>query len=168
MPCDRPKDGIIPLLAVRQRAKNKVRPVLDYRELNNAVQNHTADSEVCSETLRRWRLMGDRLGVVDLKNAYLQLHVRRDLQEYQVVRVGEQYYRLARLGFGLTSAPRIMAAVVRYILTVDSDISAATDHYVDDIVIDTDLVSVERVVEHLRQYGLVTKPPETLDGARVL
>lgn len=168
VPCDPPKGGIIPLLAVNHTAKKKVRPVLDYRELNDAVQSHTADSEVCPETLRRWRLMGDRLGVVDLKNAYLQLHVRRDLQEFQVVRVGEQHYRLTRLGFGLTSAPRIMAAVVRYVLASDSDINAATDHYVDDIVVDTDLVSTERVVEHLRQYGLVTKPPETFDGARVL
>jgi transposase InsO family protein/ribonuclease HI len=168
VPCDQPQGGIIPLLAVHQAAKNKVRPVLDYRELNDAVQSHTADCEVCPETLRRWRLMGDRLGVVDLKNAYLQLHVRRDLQEFQVVRIGEQHYRLTRLGFGLASAPRIMAAVVRHILSSDSDISAATDHYVDDIVVDTDLVSMERVIEHLRQYGLVTKPPETLNGTRVL
>lgn len=167
-PCGRPDGGIIPLLAVHHAGKNKVRPVLDYRELNCAVKSHTADSEVCSETLRRWRLMGDRLGVVDLKNAYLQLHVRRDLQEFQVVRIGEQHYRLTRLGFGLTSAPRIMAAVVRYILASDSDIDAATDHYVDDIIVDTDLVSTEQVVEHLRKFGLTTKPPETLDGARVL
>ena len=167
-PCDRPEGGIIPLLAVHHTGKNKVRPVLDYRELNGAVQSHTADSEVCPETLRRWRLMGDRLGVVDLKNAYLQLHVRRDLQEFQIVRVGDRHYRLTRLGFGLASAPRIMAAVVRHILASDSDISAATDHYVDDIVVDTDLVSTERVVQHLQRYGLVTKPPETLDGTRLL
>ena len=167
-PCERPEGGIIPLLAVHHTGKNKVRPFLDYRELNGAVQSHTADCEVCPETLRRWRVMGDRLGVVDLKNAYLQLHVRRDLQEFQVVRVGDQHYRLTRLGFGLTSAPRIMAAVVRYILASDSDISAATDHYVDDIVIDTDIVSTEQVVRHLQRYGLVTKPPETLDGTRLL
>ena len=168
VPCDCPKGGIIPLLAVQQQTKNKVRPVLDFRELNQSVQSHTADSEVCPETLRRWRLMGDRLGLVDLKNAYLQLHVRRDLQDFQVVRIGDQYYRLTRLGFGLASAPRIMMAVVRHILASDSDIRAATDHYVDDIIVDTDLVSVNRVVEHLRKYGLVAKPPETLDGARVL
>ena len=70
-PCERPEGGIIPLLAVHHTVKNKVRPVLDYRELNGAVQSHTADCEVCPETLRRWRVMGDRLGVVDLKNAYL-------------------------------------------------------------------------------------------------
>ena len=150
VPCDRPNGGIIPLLAVEQKLKNKVRPVLDFRELNEAIQSHTADSEVCPETLRRWRLMGDRLGVVDLKNAYLQLHVIRDQQDFQVVRIGKQHYRLTRLGFGLTSAPKmagLMSAVVRYILASDPDISAATDHFVDDILVDTDLVST--VVEQL-------------------
>ena len=167
-PCDQPKSGIIPMLAVRQEVKNKVRPVMDFRELNIFIQSHTAECEVCPETLRKWRLMGNQLGIVDLKNAYLQLHVRRDLQEFQVVRVGEQHYRLTRLGFGLASAPKIMSAVVKCILNADPDISAATDHYVDDIVINTDMVSVNKVVEHLQRYGLETKPPETLDGARVL
>ena len=44
---------------------------MDYRELNAAILSHTADSEVCPHTLRKWRLMGDRLGVVDLRNTYL-------------------------------------------------------------------------------------------------
>ena len=128
--------------------------MLDYRELNKFVQSHTADSEVCPETLRKWRMMGNRLGMVDLKNAYLQLHMRRDLQEFQIVKVGEKHYRLTRLGFGLTSAPKIMSAVVKYILAADPTISAATDHYVDDIVVDVDQVSVHQVIEHLRRYGL--------------
>ena len=106
--------------------------------------------------------------MVDLKNAYLQLHVRRDLQEFQIIKVGEKHYRLTRLGFGLTSAPKIMSAVVKYILAADPSISAATDHYVDEIVVDVDQVSVHQVIEHLQRYGLETKLPETLNGARVL
>ena len=85
VPCSAPQGGIVPMLAVNQENKGKVRPVLDYQELNASVQSNTANSEVCPETLKRWRLMGDWLGVVDLKNAYLQLHVRRDLQDFQVV-----------------------------------------------------------------------------------
>lgn len=168
VPCNRPDDGIVPLLAVEQVVKNKVRPVLDYRELNVAVQSHTANSDVCPDTLRRWRLMGDHLAIVDLKNAYLQLRVRRDLQEYQIVCIKGQYYRLTRLGFGLSSAPKIMTAIVRYILNSNPEISKATDHYVDDIVVDTELVDIGKVVELLSQYGLITKSPETLNGARVL
>ena len=56
-----------------------------------------------------------------------------------------------------------MSAVVRYILNADPNISAATDHYVDDIVNNTNMVSVNKVVEHLYQYRLETKPPEMLD-----
>ena len=69
VPCDKPAGGIIPMLAVYHEHKDKVRPVLDYRELNQFIQSHMADSEVCPETLRKWRLMGDHLGVVDLKDA---------------------------------------------------------------------------------------------------
>ena len=168
MPCDRPKNGIIPMLAIWQEAKNKVQPVLDFRELNAFVQSHTAECDICPETLRKWRLMGDQLGIVDLKNTYLQLHVQRNLQDFQVVHVSRQHYQLTWLGFGLVSAPKIMSAVVKYILTADPRISAATDHYVDDIVINTNMVNVKEVVKHLQQYGLETKPPEMLDGACVL
>ncbi|XP_068224614.1 uncharacterized protein [Palaemon carinicauda] len=49
--------GIIPLMAVEQPTKNKVRPVLDFRELNVNVKCHTGDdvTDVCSETLGKWR-----------------------------------------------------------------------------------------------------------------
>ena len=167
-PCDEPEGGIIPLLAVYHDHKDKVRPVLDYRELNQYVQSHTAESKVCPETLRKWRLMGDKLGVIDLKDAYLQLHVQKELQAFQIVKFAGQYYRLTRVGFGLTSAPKIMSAIVSYVLAVCPRICAATDHYVDDIVVDTTQVSVEEVVQHLLRYGLLTKAPEKLCDASVL
>eukprot|EP00794_Sanderia_malayensis_P011568 gene11568-12763_t len=46
------ENGILPLMAVEQPTKNKVRPVLDYTELNKAVECHTGDDvlDVCSET----------------------------------------------------------------------------------------------------------------------
>ena len=72
--------------------------------------------------------MGDQLGVVDLKDAYLQLRVSRGMQDYQIVRIDNQYYRLTRLGFGLASAPKIMLAIVAHVLDVDPRIAAATDH----------------------------------------
>ena len=51
------------------KRKKAVRPVFDYSELNAFVSSHTADSEVCLDTMRKWRLMGDRVGIVGLKNA---------------------------------------------------------------------------------------------------
>jgi len=49
---DFPDNGTPPLLAVQQENKGKVRPVLDYRELNQFVSSHTAEGKVCQETLQ--------------------------------------------------------------------------------------------------------------------
>ena len=100
-PFDEPHDGITPLMAVVQRNKDKVRPVMDYRELNKFVSSHTGDSSVCNETLRRWRRMGSRIRMVDLRKAYLQLHVHPELWKHQVVEYKGRRYCLTRLGFGL-------------------------------------------------------------------
>ena len=47
-------EGIIPMMAVVQPTKNKVRPVLDFRELNGYIKCHTGDdvTDVCDEKLR--------------------------------------------------------------------------------------------------------------------
>ena len=78
--------GVIPLMAVVQPSKSKVRPVLDFRELNEFVESHTGDEvAVCDETLRRWRRFSGDLKLVDLRSAYLQIHVDKSLWEYQLV-----------------------------------------------------------------------------------
>ncbi|XP_068240111.1 uncharacterized protein [Palaemon carinicauda] len=61
--------GIIPLMAVKQPTKNRMRPVLYFKELNVNVKCHTGDdvTDVCSETLRKWRQTGENASVVDLK-----------------------------------------------------------------------------------------------------
>ena len=46
-PCEAPTHGVIPLLAVEQEHKGKVRPVMDFRELNTYVESHTGDSDTC-------------------------------------------------------------------------------------------------------------------------
>ena len=59
--------------------------MLDFRELNQYVSSHTAESEVCSSKLRLWRKLGNNLAVIDLSKAYLQIHVHPDLFKFQVV-----------------------------------------------------------------------------------
>ena len=44
-------EGVLPLMAVIQVNKPKVRPVLDYRELNQYVSTHTGASVVCVDKL---------------------------------------------------------------------------------------------------------------------
>ena len=167
-PCARPAHGVIPLMAVEQPSKDKIRPVLDFRELNRHVESYTGDSDACCETTRKWRKMGGQPRLLDLRNAYLQLHVRKELWQYQTVQHQGKYYQLTRLGFGLNCAPKIMSAVLRTVLGLDAEIDAATDHYIDDIIVNVALVDLERVVRHLKRYGLETKSPERMEEARVL
>ena len=61
-----------------------------------------------------------------------------------------------------------MSAVLRKVLSMDPTIEAATDCYIDDIIVNTDIVGLHEVVKHLNKYGLQTKPIECFDNARVL
>jgi transposase InsO family protein/ribonuclease HI len=162
-------NGVIPLMAVVQHNKHKVRPVLDFRELNEFVTCHTgSEVAVCDETLRKWRRFPGSLKLVDLKSAYLQIHIDKSLWPFQQVRYKGQTYCLTRLGFGLNCAPRIMTRILREVLAASERIRCATDHYIDDIIVMEDAVPAEEVVAHLKRYGLESKPPESLEGGRVL
>lgn len=161
-------EGLIPLMAVTQPNKEKVRPVLDFRELNQHISSHTANSEVCGAKLRAWRRLGNNLSIVDLRKAYLQVHVDSSLWRYQVVEHKGRRYCLTRLGFGLNVAPKIMAAIVNKVLSMDGTVRAGTDSFVDDIAVNNDVISNERVINHLKRFGLESKPAESLEGGRVL
>lgn len=161
--------SVLPLLAVQQTNKGKIRPVLDYKELNQYVSCHTGSSAVCNETIRRWRTFGNKLALLDLRKAYLQLHVDRSMWKYQVVRFKNKHYYLTRLGFGLNCAPKIMDSILKSILAKVDTVNRATDNYLDDVLVNEDLIPSEVVACHLRKYGLETKPSVDLSsGAKVL
>lgn len=80
---------------------------------------------------------------------------------------GSQYY-LTRLGFGLSSAPKIMTSILRKVLSLEDSISKGIDNYLDDIIVNNDVVSVTRVVEHLSRFGLLSKPYESVEESRIL
>ena len=68
--CKNIRGGVLPLMAVVQPTKNKVRPVLDFRELNKYVACHTKDGiDICEEVMREWRRMERATKIVDLKSA---------------------------------------------------------------------------------------------------
>lgn len=164
------EDGVLSLMAVEQPTKNKVRPVLDYRELNMQVECHTGDdvTDVCTEKLREWRQMNGELVLVDLRSAYLQIRVAEHLWKYQLVKYQGRTYCLTRLGFGLSAAPRIMAKILKTVLAKSREVEAATSSYVDDILLNESLLSAEKLIAHLNKFGLATKPPERLDGGAAL
>lgn len=168
IPYDGPVKTVIPLMAVEQLNKRKVRPVLDFRYLNDFISCYTGDSDICEDKLRAWRCMNDRTKLLDLKDAYLQLHIDKSLWAHQVVRFKGKTYCLTRLGFGLNSAPRIMTHVLRKVLSLQEDIRQGTDNYIDDIIVDERITTAEKVKDHLRLFGLQSKPIERVEEARVL
>ena len=67
VPSDIEVSSVVPLIAVDQPTKNKVRPVLDYRETNKHVSSHSGDSVVCNETIRKWQRVEENAVILDLK-----------------------------------------------------------------------------------------------------
>ena len=169
VPQDEPVTSVLPLMAVVQPKRRKVRPVPDFRQLNAHVSSHSGGSDVCADTLRKWRQVGENVALLDLRKAYLQLHVDRSLWKHQVVQYKGAFYHLTRLGFGLNCAPKIMSCILDRVLTMNPNVRAATDSYIDDILVNEDLMSAEDVAMHLARYGLQTKSPERIaNGAKVL
>ncbi|GFN80839.1 Pol polyprotein [Plakobranchus ocellatus] len=150
--------------------KIKVRPVLDFRELNKFVECHTAGDVLgaCSDRLREWRQIDGDIEIVDLKSAYLQIHVAKELWKYQLVKFNRVVYALTRLSFGLTSAPKIMSMILKWVLAQKPEIKQATSSYIDDIMVDVSDITAGDVVAHLKDYGLESKNPEKLNEGAVL
>ena len=163
-------EGIIPMMAVEQPTKNKVRPVMDFRELNTNVKCHTGDdvTDVCDEKMRQWRQMRKAVSIVDLKSAYLQIRVSEKLWQYQLVNYEGKTYCLTRLGFGLNCAPRIMSKILKYVLREIDETGEHTSSYIDDILVDESELPAAELISHLNEYGLITKPPESLENGTAL
>ena len=78
LPCKGKGKGVLPLMAVFQATKKKVRPVLDFRELNHFVVCHTGSDmiDVCNEKMRKWRWLEGGTVIVDLKSAcYIVIYI---------------------------------------------------------------------------------------------
>ena len=72
---------------------------MDYQELNEHVKsNPSQDIAVCQETLREWRMRDKFASMLDLKKAYLQIHVANDLMRFQMVKYKSTLYVMTRLG----------------------------------------------------------------------
>jgi len=68
---------------------------------------------------------------------------------------GKRYF-LTSLGLGLCSAQIIRSRIVGYVLGLNKEIAKATDHYIDDIIVNTEAIEVKSVVAHLTNFGLNT------------
>ena len=164
-----PPKALLPLMAAIQVNKDRVRPVLDYREINSFISAFSAKADVCAEKIRTWRKMGVNAIIMDLRNAYFQLFVDKSLLPYQTVQFKGRRFALTRVGFGINVAPLVMTEILACVLQQDPQLAKATSCFVDDIYLNEDMAPARTLVEHLEKFGLRVKPPEKVaDGARVL
>ena len=153
-------------MAVLQQHKSKVRPVMDFRQLNCYVDVFTANADICATKLREWQQKSPNVFLLDLKRAYLQVRVQKTLWPLHTVMIGGQRYCLTRLG--LNVAPLIMKAIVSAALSQEEDVGHAASVYIDDIYVNEDVIPATRVRGHLARFGLECKDPERLeDDTRV-
>lgn len=115
---------------------------MDYRELNQYVDVHTADADVCMQKLREWRQEGSDIAVLDLHSAYLQIHVDKSLWRFQTVQIDGQGYYLTRLDLGLNMSPLLIQSIVNAVVAQDS--------YIDDIFVNESIYIAARVRMHLQ------------------
>ena len=83
-------EGILPIIVVVETTKKKVRPVLDFWELNKYVAAYTRDGiDVYEEVMREWRRMEWATKIMGLKSVYFQIHVDKKLWWYWLsIKVG--------------------------------------------------------------------------------
>ena len=115
----------LPVNCIFTPLKNtKVRVTFDFaRALNKMVECHASEkfNERCIEEIRKWRCaMGIQSTVgwslVDCRKAYLSIELSKTFQQFCYFSFKSRAYRLQRLPFGLSSAPKILAAVLRKVL----------------------------------------------------
>lgn len=62
-----------------------------------------------------------------------------------------------------------MKAVLNSVLSQDPVVKKGTSAFIDDILVNEDVVKAGQVQKHLEEFGLLSKPCEPLaDGAHVL
>ena len=106
------------------------------------------------------------MSLLDLRNAYLQIHGDKALWPFQTAIFRGQCFCLTWLGFGLNVAPLIMKSVLDAIVSQDHTIKSSVSAYVDDVLINENRVPASHVQQHFLDYSLVSKDPVRLrDGA---
>ena len=78
----------VPMMGIRQIKgdASKVRPVLDLRKLNQTISSHPGGATpLCASRLREWCQLSDKCSLLDLRKAYLQIHINREQWTHQII-----------------------------------------------------------------------------------
>ena len=116
-------------MAVVQQSKSKVRPVMDYRELNHDVDTFIAHVDICASKLLGWHQHGHNVSLLDLRRTDLQVRFSESLWPFQTVMFAGKRYCLTGLGVGLNVAPEIIKAVINAVLSQEAKVTEGTMWY---------------------------------------
>ena len=128
-----------------------------------------ANTDVCTAQLHTWQQKGPNIFLLNLRRAYLKVHVHETLWPFHPMKIDGKRYGLTSLGFGLNVAPLIMKVIISMVLLQEEAVGSVASAYINDIYVNKDVMPVTCVREHMAQFGLVYKDPEWLvDRTQVL
>jgi transposase InsO family protein len=167
--------AIIPVIQLHKTTP--VRAVLNAIFLNKLMHSYpSGDTKFkppsCPHVIRMIRAVQrpEQWVSVDINKAFLQIFADFTQSFYQCLDVDglglkHQFYRLVRLPFGLSIAPKVLKIVISIILE-RAGVTQEVIDYVDDLFMREQTEPVVR--EFLKQYGFTCKPAQRLLESKTL
>ena len=119
-----------PIVPVLKTDKKSMRICGDFKELNKHIQCDRYPLPKIDELLSIVG-KGQIFSKIDLKNAYLQLPVDEESQNFLVINTHKGLYKYKRLPFGLSSSPAIFQRFISQLLSPVEGVAV----YFDDIIV---------------------------------
>lgn len=113
---------------------NKVRPILDLRQLNESVEQNHFKMEGW-HSVRDLIQQGDSMIRIDLKDAYLSVPICRQDRPWLGFQEGDRVYRWNVLPFGLRSAPRVFTKLLKPVAAYLRSKGLRIVMFLDDILV---------------------------------
>ena len=132
-PCFYQPKCVSPINVVPKR-NNKLRLVIDLRQLNQSCNPpRFANEDV--RTVKNLLCFNDDLAVVDLKDGFLHVPVRREYRDLLGFMWNGQYYRFKKLPFGLALSPYYFCKILRPVVTYLRSLGLRIVLFVDDLIL---------------------------------
>ena len=160
-----PPGAVLPRLASCQEHKlaTPIRPYLNYCTLtDHVVSKPNKNAPACGDTIQKWRQCDTESKVLDISQAFLNICIHLWLQRFRVVVWRDKQFVIERMGFGLTVAPKMAGAIVKWVICGFPN----TDNYIDGIITPGDQADV--VAAELKAHGVPTKPATEFCQSSVL
>ena len=146
-------------MAILQENKRKVQPVMDYRELNEHLDEYRAGVDVCAQKLTEWQLQRSNAALLDLL-----IHVDKSLWPFQTVNGA----KILSHPLGIWAERGTTKHAVHRQNRGRTGWSCQ-QRQLDDIFINESVCLAAHVKAHLEQFGLTSKDLEPLrNGTREL